>query len=77
MERRARAAYKTGVPAYQFYSLPRTEASAPMEQAFYNDRVALSWGLRSGGENGVEVWQGSRFIGRVHGRVAEGPDPDD
>jgi hypothetical protein len=65
-------AYEAGVPAYRFYTLPRDHAAAPREATFFDDRTALLWGFRSAGLTGVEVWEGSRFVGRIHqGRISD------
>jgi len=59
--------YKRGMPAYRFYGLT---ASAPEEMTvglFYSDGAAMTWGFSRAGASGVEVWQGARFVGRLHG----------
>ncbi|WP_091737598.1 hypothetical protein [Phenylobacterium immobile] len=66
------------MPAYRFYTLPRDPAAAPLEAMFFDDRTALLWGFRTAGQAGMEIWEGSRFVGRLHGgQIAEqgGPPP--
>lgn len=63
---RALFAYGLGVPAYRFYNLPRDPAATPLEVTFFDDRAALLWGFRGAGKSGMEVWEGSRFVGRIH-----------
>ena len=53
------------MPAYRFYTLSRAD-DPPTERTFYNDRVAMSWAFKTAGAEGVEIWQGSRFVGRLH-----------
>jgi hypothetical protein len=55
------------MPAYRFYTLPRGHGDSPIEQAFYADRVAMSWAFRRAEAAGIEIWEGSRFVGRLHG----------
>lgn len=65
------------MPAYRFFSLPRTDASEVTEQVFYSDSVAMLWALRSSGETGAEIWEGSRFVGRIHAGAANSPNASD
>lgn len=65
------AAYLSAMPAYRFYTLSRAD-EPPVERTFYNDRVAMSWAFKAAGADGVEIWQGTRFVGRLHAGAQPG-----
>ena len=65
------------MPGYRFYCLPRSTDERPDELTFFDDGAAMVWGLRRAGVVGVEVWEGGRFVGRLHaGTLAGAPDPE-
>lgn len=63
------------MPVYRFYSLHSGD-EAPLERTFYNDKVAMSWAFRMTDAGGVEVWQGSRFVARLHAGAPAEPATD-
>ena len=70
------------MPAYRFYDLTPPDPEEVARAAFFSDGAAMTWGLRRAGPGGVEVWQGARFVGRLHapstaaarGETANGPE---
>ncbi len=60
------------MPVYRFYALSCVD-EAPIQSTFFNDQVAMGWAFRMTDAGGVEVWQGSRFVARLHAGVP--PDP--
>lgn len=58
------------MPLYRFYRLPRSDRDQPVERTFYKDSVAMRWAFRQADADGVEVWQGVRFVARLHGGAA-------
>lgn len=54
------------MPAYKFYTLPRSAEPAVSERVLYNDNIAIRWALRFAGHTGLEVWSEGRFVGQVH-----------
>ncbi|HYE47413.1 MAG TPA: hypothetical protein VEA44_16735 [Caulobacter sp.] len=67
------------MPAYRFYDLTPPEPEAMSQGVFFSDAAAMTWGFRRAGPGGIEVWQGDRFVGRLHGAdslaAGEGLDP--
>lgn len=63
------------MPAYRFFVLPSGH-EAPIERTFFNDQVALGWAFRMTDAAGVEVWQGSRFVARLHAGALRAPTAD-
>jgi hypothetical protein len=57
------------MPAYQLYPLQHGERLEPRQMLFYDDRAALRRAIGPQFQEGCEVWQGGRFVGRVHGPV--------
>jgi hypothetical protein len=55
------------VPAYRFYDLTPPDPEQMSQGAFFSDGAAMTWAFRQAGPGGVEVWQGGRFVGRLHG----------
>lgn len=55
------------MPAYRFYDLTPPDPEEIWQCAFYSDGAAMAWGFRRAGPGGIEVWQGERFVGRLHG----------
>ncbi|MDO9337335.1 MAG: hypothetical protein Q7T61_13110 [Caulobacter sp.] len=55
------------MPAYRFYDLTPTEPQEMSRGVFFSDGAAMTWGFRLAGPGGIEVWQGERFVGRLHG----------
>lgn len=55
------------MPAYRFYDLTTPDPEEMSRGAFYSDRAAVTWAMQRAGPGGVEVWQGARFVGRLHG----------
>jgi hypothetical protein len=53
------------MPSYRFFGL-HLAGDAPTERKFFNDQVAMGWALRMTDAGGVEVWEGSRFVARLH-----------
>lgn len=56
-----------GVPAYRFYTLNPSGLEQATVAVFFSDGAAMKWGYRRAGPAGIEVWQGSRFVGSLHG----------
>ena len=54
------------MPAYRFYKLPLDDQGVPQTELFHSDGAAMTWGLRLGSPTGTEVWQETRFVGRLH-----------
>lgn len=63
-----------GVPAYRFYSLSPSGLEQATVAVFFSDGAAMKWGFRRAGVDGIEVWQGSRFVGRLHGPDSFSPE---
>jgi len=60
------------MPLYRFHALASGD-DAPIERVFFSDQVALRWAFRTTDAGGVDVWQGSRFVARLHAGVAPAP----
>ncbi len=60
------------MPTYRFYALS-SGGEPPVERTFFNDKVAMSWAFRMTDAGGVEVWQGSRFVARLHAGAPRDP----
>lgn len=65
------------MPAYRFYDLTPPEPEEMSRGAFFSDGAAVSWAIRRAGPGGVEVWQGARFVGRLHGANSAAGDEAD
>lgn len=63
------------MPAYRFYDLTPADPQEMGRAAFFSDGAAVTWAMRRAGPGGVEVWQGSRFVGRLHGANSTAADP--
>lgn len=63
------------MPAYRFYDLTPPEPEEIGHEAFFSDGAAMAWGFRRAGPGGIEVWQGERFVGRLHGADAQAAGP--
>ena len=59
------------MPAYRFYDLTPSEPEEVARAAFFSDGAAMTWGFSRAGPAGVEVWEGARFVGRLHGPHAD------
>lgn len=59
--------YLATMPVYRFYPLTDESQTRPIETTFFNDRAATSWAFGRAGSAGIEVWQGARFVARLHG----------
>ena len=55
------------MPAYRFYTLNPSGLEQATFAVFFSDGAAMKWGFQRAGAAGIEVWQGSRFVGRLHG----------
>ncbi|WGM39760.1 hypothetical protein AMEJIAPC_02687 [Caulobacter sp. NIBR1757] len=55
------------MPAYRFYTLSPSGLEQAAVAVFFSDGAAMTWGFKRVGPTGIEVWQGSRFVGRLHG----------
>jgi hypothetical protein len=57
------------MPTYRFYPLDTFgKICGPYSaEVCDDDSAALAWAHELGGASGVEVWQGARLVGRLHG----------
>ncbi len=62
------------MPAYRFYNLTLADPEEAINAAFFSDGAAMTWAFRRAGPGGIEVWQETRFVGRLHGADRAGPD---
>jgi hypothetical protein len=65
------------MPAYQFYRLAHGGVhSEPASMILFDDRAAVRRALGEEFPDGCDVWQGQRFVGRLHkARPEERGDP--
>jgi hypothetical protein len=54
------------MPSYRFYDLTPADPEEMARGAFFSDGAAVTWAMRRAGPGGIEVWQGARFVGRLH-----------
>lgn len=59
------------MPAYHFHRLSFPGGDpAPRVEVFYADDAAMRWVIGGAMSGGCDVWQGQRYVGRVHGPQA-------
>lgn len=64
------------MPAYQFHRLSLAGGDpAPLVEMFYADDAAMRW-VMDRVTDGCDVWQGQRFVGRVHGPATTSARPE-
>ena len=55
------------MPAYQFYRLARGGTHSEVTSlVLFDDRAAVRWAVSDAFPHGCDVWQGPRFVGRMH-----------
>ena len=53
------------MPVYSFYRLLEPDAE-PLQHMFFADDAAARYALGPHFPDGIDLWQGQRFVGRFH-----------
>lgn len=61
------------MPAYQIHRLIPGGDPTPHTKAFFSDAAAIRFTMRSPFQEGCDLWQGARYVGRVHPPVLSKP----
>ena len=61
------------MPAYQLHRLSHPGGDPePTSKMFHGDEAAMRFAMRDDFADGCDVWQGQRYVGRVHRAAAGG-----
>ena len=59
------------MPSYQLHRLSQPGGDPdPATRAFFDDATAMRFAMSADFSQGCDVWQGTRYVGRVHGPAA-------
>lgn len=66
------------MPTYQLNQLTRDgDPGQPLTQRFFGDDAAMRYAMSAAFPDGCDIWEGPRFVGRVHrpkaASAAQGP----
>lgn len=62
------------MPAYHLHRLSHPGGDpSPAVEIFHSDAAAMRWAIGASFSGGCDVWQGHRYVGRVHGPTDNPP----